>query len=61
MHQKRKIFQLTWDSIEKAKDAAGNIMYTIPAPTDMAVQGGVWGEAQTSQLSPTSPADPDAE
>eukprot|EP00973_Karenia_brevis_P066561 9253430-Karenia_brevis.AAC.1 len=49
---KRKIFQLTWNAIEQAKDAAGGAMYTIPAPLDMTAKGGVWGEAQPSQPSP---------
>eukprot|EP00973_Karenia_brevis_P012166 1650808-Karenia_brevis.AAC.1 len=39
---KRKIFQETWNAIETAKDAAGGVMYTIPAPLDMTTKGGVW-------------------
>eukprot|EP00973_Karenia_brevis_P027784 3828887-Karenia_brevis.AAC.1 len=33
----------------------------MPAPMDMTLKGGVWGETQPSQPSPTSPADADAE
>eukprot|EP00973_Karenia_brevis_P053106 7382417-Karenia_brevis.AAC.1 len=58
---KTKIFQQTWNEIKYAKDAAGRDKYTIPGPLDMTSRGGVWGETQASQPSPTSPAEADAE
>eukprot|EP00973_Karenia_brevis_P070671 9823869-Karenia_brevis.AAC.1 len=56
-----KIFRQTWNDIKNAKDASGREKYTIPAPLDMTSRGGVWGDAQPSQPSPTSPAEADTE